>query len=183
MKNPINVGERKQIEAEKNSDFVYIGRLSGEKGPQLFCEAVTKAGVHGVVIGKGILEEELKSKYPNIEFAGWQNKEQISERLQKTRALIFPTLWYEGSPLTVPEVQAYGIPCIVTNCSSAIDDIVQGENGEIVWTNVDEMAAVINRFKNDEYITKLSRNTYQMFDEKRGSEKWYVDNLMRIFLA
>lgn len=182
VKNPINVGVRMQIEAEKNSDFVYIGRLSGEKGPQLFCEAVTKAGVHGIVIGKGILEEELKQQYQNIEFAGWQNKEQISERLKRTRALIFPTLWYEGSPLTVPEVQAHGIPCIVTDCSSAIDDIVQGENGEIVSANADEMATAINRFKDDEYIRKLSRNTYQMFDERRGSEKWYVDNLMNIYL-
>lgn len=181
VKNPINVGERTQIEAEKNSDYVYIGRLSVEKGPQLFCEAVTKAGVHGVVIGKGILEDELKSKYPNIEFTGWQNKEQINEHLKKTRVLIFPTLWYEGSPLTVPEVQAHGIPCIVTDCSSAIDDIVQGENGEIVKANADEMAVAINRFKDDEYVKKLSRNTYQMFDEKRGSEKWYVDNLMKIY--
>ena len=181
VKNPINVGERMQIEAEKNSDFVYIGRLSGEKGPQLFCEAVTKAGVHGVVIGKGILEAELKHKYPNIEFAGWQNKEQINERLKKTRAMIFPTLWYEGSPLTVPEVQAHGIPCIVTDCSSAIDDIVQSKNGEIVKSKADEVVAAINRFKDDEYVKKLSRSTYQMFDERRGSEKWYVDNLMKIY--
>lgn len=182
VKNPINVGERKKIESEKNSYFIYIGRLSGEKGPQLFCEAVTKAGVHGIVIGKGLLQEELKVKYSNIEFIGWQSKEQINERLKKTRALIFPTLWYEGSPLTVPEVQAYGIPCIVTDCSSAIDDIIHGENGEIVKANVGDMVDAINRFKNDEYVKKLSRNTYQMFDENRGSEKAYIDNLMKIYM-
>ncbi|MBS7210350.1 MAG: glycosyltransferase family 4 protein [Lachnospiraceae bacterium] len=181
VKNPINVGERMQIEAEKNSDFVYIGRLSGEKGPQMFCEAVTKAQVHGVVIGKGILEDELKSKYPNIVFTGWKSKEQINEQLKQTRALVFPTLWYEGSPLTVPEVQAHGIPCIVTDCSSATDDIVQGENGEVVKADVGEIVAAINRFEDNEYAKKLSRNAYQMFDEKRGSEKWYVDNLMRIY--
>lgn len=181
VKNPINVGKRMQIKAEKNSDFVYIGRLSGEKGPQLFCEAVTKAGVHGVVIGKGILEDELKRIYPDIEFLGWQNKEQINEHLKKTRALVFPTLWYEGSPLTVPEVQAHGIPCIVTDCSSATDDIVQGRNGEIVKTYTDDMVSAINRFKDDAYVKKLSRNTYQMFDEKRGSEKWYIDVLLKVY--
>lgn len=181
VKNPINVGKRMQLEPEKNQDYIYMGRLSGEKGPQLFCESVSKAGVHGVVIGTGILEKELRAKYPNIEFTGWQNKEQINERLKKTRALIFPTLWYEGSPLTTPEVQAHGIPCIVTDCSSATDDIVQGENGEIVKTNVEDLVAAINRFKDDEYVKRLSRNTYEMFDEKRGSEKWYVDNLMKIY--
>ena len=144
-----------------------------------------KSRIHGCcqdVVGKGILEEDLKHKYPNIEFVGWQNKEQINDRLKRTRALIFPTLWYEGSPLTVPEVQAHGIPCIVTDCSSATDDIVQGENGEIVGANADEIAATINRFKDDEYVKRLSRNTYQMFDERRGSEKWYVDNLMKVYL-
>ena len=182
VKNPINVGERMRISAEDNYEFVYIGRLSIEKGPQLFCEAITKAGVPGVVIGKGPLEDELKSQYPNIEFTGWLSKEQINEQLLKARALIFPTLWYEGSPLTVPEVQAYGIPCIVTDCSSATDDIIPGRNGEIVSSSVDDMVEAINRFKDNEYVKKLSRATYELFDEKRGSEKWYIDNLMKIYM-
>lgn len=181
VKNPINVGKRMHISPEENSNFLYIGRLSLEKGPQLFCEAITKAGVHGVVIGKGPLEDELKSRYPNIEFTGWLNKEEINEQLKKSRALIFPTLWYEGSPLTVPEVQAHGIPCIITDCSSATDDIVPGKNGEIVKSSVEDMVEAINRFKDNEYVKKLSRTTYELFDEKRGSEKWYIDNLMKIY--
>ena len=183
VKNPINVGERMHIKANDNFDYIYMGRLSGEKGVKLFCEAISKTKVRGVVIGTGILENELKEKYPNIEFTGWQNKVQINERLKKARALIFPTLWYEGSPLTVPEVQAHGIPCIVTDCSSAVDDIVQGENGEIVQANVADLCGAIERFKDDEYVKRLSENTYDMFDEKRGSEKWYVDNLMKIYLG
>ena len=182
VKNPINVENRLHIEAEKNDDFIYIGRLSGEKGPQLFCEAITKAGVQGVVIGTGCLEKELKSKYSDIKFVGWQNKEQIYERLKKTRALVFPSLWYEGSPLTIPEVQAYGVPCIVTDCSSAKDDIIQGENGEIVDTKIESMVDAINRFKDNDYVKRLSINTYDMFDENRTSEKWYIDNLMKVYL-
>lgn len=183
VKNPINVGERMHIEAEKNSNYIYIGRLHGEKGPQLFCEAVTKTGVHGVVMGTGLLEKELKEKYPNIEFVGWLNKEQINERLKKARALIFPTRWYEGSSLTVPEVQAHGIPCIVTDCSSATEDIVQNENGEIVNANAADIAEAIIRFENDEYVRKLSRNTYQMFDENRGSGQYYMENLLKIYMG
>lgn len=181
VKNIINASEVKRIEVEKNSDYIYIGRLSGEKGPQLFCEAITKAGVHGVVIGKGILEEKLKKMYPNIEFIGWQNKIQINERLKKTRVLIFPTLWYEGSPLTVPEVQAHGIPCIVTNCSSATDDIENGKNGEIIDAKVEGLVEAINKMKNDEYVKILSINTLKMFDPNRISEINYINNLLNVY--
>lgn len=181
VKNPINVGKRMHLHPEACSDYLYIGRLTKEKGPQLFCEAVTKAKVHGVVIGTGILEKDLKEQFPNIEFRGWQTKEEINKQLMKTRALIFPSLWYEGSPLTTPEVQAHGIPCIVTDCSSATDDIVSGKNGEIVRANIDEIVDAISRLNNDKYISKLSKNAYDMFDEKRGSEQIYVANLMKIY--
>lgn len=182
VKNPIYVDQRYHIESEKNSNYIYIGRLSREKGPQLFCEAVTQAKVKGVIIGAGNLETELKKRYPDIEFAGWQNKDQIRDKLKMARALIFPSLWYEGSPLTTLEVQAYGIPCIVTDCSSAKDDIVQGENGEIVNAEISDIVSAINRFKDDKYVKRLSQNTYQMFDENRASEKWYVKNLLNTYL-
>lgn len=181
IKNPINVDGRFHIQASLNKNYVYIGRLSGEKGVRLFCEAITRANVKGIVIGAGLLEEELKERYSNIEFTGWQNKQQIIERLKRCRALIFPSLWYEGSPLTVPEVQAYGIPCIVTNCNSAIDDIKNGINGEIIHADMADLVNSIKRFESDEYVYKLSENTYNLFDNNRCSEKWYVENLLRIY--
>ena len=183
VKNIIDIGIDKFVcHPEENELFVFVGRVTKEKGTDLFCEAITIAGVKGMVVGDGPLKEELHRKYPNILFVGWKTKKEIDEILKSTRALIFSSVWYEGSPLTIPEVQAHGIPCIVTNCNSGIDDIVQGENGEIVSANVDEMAAAINRFKNDDYVQRLSRNTCQMFDENRGSEKWYVDNLLKIYV-
>lgn len=181
VKNPINAGSSYTIDAGANSDYAYIGRLSGEKGIELFCEAVTKAGVHGVVMGKGLLEDELKKKYPNINFMGWMNKEQMDEQLKHCRALIFPTLWYEGSPLTVPEVLSHGLPCIVTNCSSAIDDITHGENGEIVEPNCDSMVAAIHRFEDNTYIAKMSSNATLKFDARRANEKYYVENLLKVY--
>lgn len=181
IKNPINVGDRIHVQAENNSKYIYIGRLTKEKGPHLFCEAVTKANVHGIVIGKGLLENELKEKYPNIQFLGWQSKEQINEQLKEARALIFPTLWYEGSPLTVPEVQAYGIPCIITDCSSATDDVINGENGEIVKPNIKELIGAINRFENYNYVKKMSLNTLRTFDYNRISNEIYVNNLLKLY--
>ena len=52
--------------------------------------------------------DELKKAYPNLTFTGWLDKSEIDKYLMNTRALVFPSQWYEGSPLTVPEVQATG---------------------------------------------------------------------------
>lgn len=181
IKNPINVVDRHKVDVKNNCKYIYIGRLSDEKGPRLFCEAITKANVKGVVIGSGMLFNELSSKYLNIEFTGWLNKKEIEEKLNNARALIFPSKWYEGSPLTVPEVQALGIPCIVTNCSSATDDIVNGLNGKIVSPTVDEIVRAIRIFEDAEYIEALSSNTFKMFDNNRCSKEYYVKNLMNLY--
>lgn len=181
VKNPINVQNRFKVFAEKNTNYLYIGRLTKEKGPQLFCEAVKRSGVKGVVIGDGILMDELKYYYPDITFLGWMSREDIVEQLKQTRSLIFPTLWYEGSPLTVPEVQAYGIPCIITDCSSATDDIKNGINGEIISANIESLKEAILRFEDNRYVCRLSKNTYEMFDEKRINDKRYVENLISVY--
>lgn len=183
IKNPIIVGDRFRIHAEENSEFIFIGRVCGEKGPQLFCQAIYEAGVSGTVIGSGALLGELKEQYRNIDFCGWLNQEQIKERIKQARALIFPSLWYEGSPLTTLEVLAYGIPCIVTNCSSATEDIVHHKNGEVVMPTVFDIVSAINKFKDDEYVKRLSENAYQLFDERRASEEYYVKCLTNLYLG
>lgn len=89
--------------------------------------------------------------------------------------------WYEGSPLTVPEVQAYGIPCIVTDCSAAVDNIVTEKNGLIVKADGKEMCSAIAKMANDEIVAKMSYNTFELFDEKSYSNDVYIKNLLQIY--
>lgn len=160
VKNPIDVEKHKRVKVENNKQYFFIGRISYEKGPQLFCEAVTKAGVEGVVIGDGNLRKELEKKYPNIKFYGWLDKKQINELLVNARALIFPSLWYEGSPLVVPEVQAYGIPCVASACNAAKDYVSVKVVGDTAKCNIDDIVSLIKKFENNEYIGKISKETY-----------------------
>lgn len=177
VKNPITIGDRKRINVENNCDFIYVGRLSGEKGIKLFCDSVTKAEVSGVVIGDGYLANELKSEYRNIKFVGWLSKNDLYGQLTTARALIFPSLWYEGSPLTVPEVQAYGIPCIVTDCSAAIDDIKDGRNGLIVRPDTESVISAVKKFQNNNFLRCLSEFTFNNFDDDRASNERYAKDL------
>ena len=181
LKNPSTFSERKRVLAEKNEIYLYIGRVSEEKGVPLFCEAVENAGVKAVVVGDGGLKKDLEKKYPDITFTGWLEKAQIDQWIEKSRCLIFPSRWYEGSPLTVPEVQAYGIPCIVTDCSAAVDNIVTEKNGLIVKADGKEMCSAIAKMANDEIVAKMSYNTFELFDEKSYSNDVYIKNLLQIY--
>lgn len=181
VKNPIAYQERYRVHAENNELFLFIGRVSEEKGVELFCEAVREAGVKAVVIGDGKSKEKLKKQYSEITFTGWIEKAEIQQWIDRGRCLIFSSLWYEGAPLTVLEVQAYGLPCIVTNCNSAMDSVEQGITGEIINPNVEDMISAINKMKDDNYIERLSQETYLRFDENRCSEQYYVEQLLETY--
>lgn len=116
----------------ENHTYYYIGRMSQEKGIDLFLDAITTAGVDGRVIGDGMDIGILQTKYPSVQFEGWKNHEQIRELIQQARCLVYPSRWYEGSPLTIPEILECGIPCIVPdNCAAA--DFIQNEVNGLIY--------------------------------------------------
>lgn len=100
--------------------FLFIGRVSPEKGADLFCEAVTAIGAKGIVIGDGEMLAELKARYPQIEFTGWVKPEQM--RLHETALL---------TPLQMLE---QGVPCIVPDRCAARDYVEEGVNGLLFKT-------------------------------------------------
>ncbi len=180
LKNLIECGERFRVKAEENEIFLFIGRVSAEKGAELFCKAVAKAGVNAVVIGDGSIKERLQQQYADITFTGWLDKSKINEWIAKARCLIFPSLWYEGAPLTVLEAQAYGIPCIVTDCCAASMYVTE-KNGFVVKAEPERIAEAMNKFNDNNIVKAFSENTYASFDEKRCSEEIYVRNLIEIY--
>ncbi len=181
IKNIIDLGEKFKVDCENNNYFLFLGRVCKEKGINLFCEAVRKANVSGIVIGDGPLLDNLKKQYAEIKFVGWQEKEQISVWLKKTRAFVFPSICYEGSPLSIPEVQAHGIPCLVTDGNAGTDNIIPNINGLIVEANVYEIEKGIEQLKNSNFIKKLSTYTFENFDFTVGSEDKYVKSLLELY--
>ena len=182
LRNVIRTGERYRVKAEENDLFLMAGRLAPEKGAELFCEAVRKAGVRAAAVGDGPLKKELEKKYPEIEFPGWLSPEGVREWGNRARCFVFPSVWYEGSPLSVPEMQAFGVPCIVTDCSAAVDTMADGKNGLVVRADVQEMGLAIRRLAEDAAAVKeMSQAAYDMFDGKSCSPESYVENLMKIY--
>ena len=110
--------------------FLFIGRVSPEKGADLFCEAVTAIGAKGIVIGDGEMLSDLQLKFPNIEFTGWVKPEEM--RLHGTNraiATVQPSRLHETALLTPLQMLEQGVPCIVPDRCAARDYVKEGENG------------------------------------------------------
>lgn len=171
--NPIEEFAMDKVDVKNKKKLAFIGRLSPEKGVNLFCEAVEKLGLNGIVIGSGPLESELKQQYKNIEFAGWKSKNEIVPVLMDVKALVFPSKWYEVAPLTTEECLIVGIPCIVPDECAASDYIRSGINGFIFRSgNVESLM---------EAIQKLDDNPCSGFAVSRYGVQEHVKKLVETY--
>lgn len=182
IENNVEILDREKVNSSKNKDYLFIGRVSKEKGPDLFCEAVTRTGVSGVVVGSGAMENELKEKYPNIIFTGWLSSNEMKEYIDKSRCLVISSKWYETMGLTIIEMQAKGIPCIVPdNCAGIeyISDKITGVKYKI--GDINSLVEAINYTKDNNVISELSDNFYNQDFSERFSIETHTDNLIKAY--
>lgn len=182
VENNVEIFDRVKVEPSENDTYLFVGRMSKEKGADLFCEAVTKAGVNGVAIGSGAMHDELKEKYPNITFTGWLNSDEMKEYISRARCLVISSKWYETMGLTILEMQAKGIPCIVPDRCAGIEyikDKVTGVKYKI--GNVNSLIEVINYTKNNDIISQLSDNFYNEDFKDRFSIETHTENLIKVY--
>lgn len=188
VRNPYDIGDEILFEAENNRNYVYLGRLSSEKGVDLFCAAFSQLMQEKMILGKAIVvgdgdqREKLQAEYPEIEFVGWKKHEEILEVIQSARALVFPSKWYEGSPLTPIEFMSHGVPCISSDACAAIEYIQNSENGLIFQTeNVEDLKQKVLFADDDQNWKRIAQNLRTGFDRKAYSLESHVDNLLRVY--
>ena len=182
LQNPISLGDKSQIvNINHNNKYLFIGRLSKEKGLDLFCKAMTDLNLKGLVLGNGYLLEEYKKKYPNVEFAGWVSGKEKDKLIMQGKALLFPSLWYEGAPLTILEMKAYGIPCIVPDRCAAAEEIDNDKTGFIFKTGeLKSFEDAILKFESCNLI-QMQQNILQDFNSEDYSIKKHVNQLIKIY--
>lgn len=173
--------EKEERNTEKQDSLVYLGRLSKEKGVELFCKSITRLNKNGIVIGDGPLKQELEEKYKNIKFAGWKSKEEIKEILKQSKALIFTSLWYESMGLTAIEALSLGVPAIVGDKSATSAYIINNVNGIIYKNgNLDDLCEKLEEL-NDEKLDEMSKKAYELYWENPFSENKYIEDILKFY--
>ena len=122
-----NPGPRIQP-AHESDTVVFVGRISHEKGAHRLLKAwnaAPPAGLRLKVIGDGPLRSELEANASaSVEFLGHIPHDDVPTILRSARAMVFPSTWYEGLPMTIIEAFAAGLP-VLANDLGAMASIVK----------------------------------------------------------
>ena len=158
--------------------YLFIGRLSEEKGAKLFLEAMKQLKLKGEVWGDGYQMDELARNYPDIIFRGWVTNNEKKDYLSNIKALVFPSIWYETFGLVVAEMLAKNIPCIVGNKTAAAELIIDGKNGYLFETgNLDSLKSAIMRM--EESYADLTPLEY--FEVNKYTKDCHIERLTRYY--
>ena len=120
------------ISEAKPAYYLYVGRLTEEKGLKVLLAAFAENQLPLVIVGTGPLADivtEYTANYKNITFKGEQKKRQIIDLLDHAKALIFPSLWYETFGMVVIEAFSRGIPVITSNHGNMKNLVTDQYNG------------------------------------------------------
>lgn len=181
--NPIGIKKQKRVIAEKNNKYVYVGRVSKEKGVNVFCQAIDKLNLNGVVVGDGSELVSLKQQFPKIDFVGWKNSDEVLEYMKQARCLIFPSLWYETAGLTAIESSFLGVPVITSNMTASTDYITNNFDGLYFNTgDVNDLVEKIKLMQNDKLVKKISENAYMKNNDNPYSYEKYYKSLYKYYI-
>lgn len=118
----------------KGRYVLFVGRLSEEKGVGTLLAAWErlKDKVPLKIAGDGPLATKVAktaARLREVEWIGRQDKDQVLALMKDARALIFPSLWYEGFPMVIAEAYAVGLPVIASDLGGMSSLIDHGRTG------------------------------------------------------
>lgn len=148
---------------EKENHFLFIGRLSEEKGLETLLKAFEDLPFLLKIAGDGPLMQKVVNatkQFANINYLGNLSKNKVSEELRKSQALLFPSVWYEGMPMTILEAFSNSTAVIASNLGAMTSLIIEGYNGfHFESGNVDDLKRVVSRFHALSEIEKKKMNS------------------------
>jgi glycosyltransferase involved in cell wall biosynthesis len=181
--NPIDVPHQPYAAVEDASGFVYVGRLSPEKGCLLLAKACSSLGVPLTFVGEGPMRDAIHSLYPAAKFTGWLSPEDVRAEITRARALALPSLWYETQGLVVNEAAALGVPAIVPDNCAARESVLDGVTG--LWFRTADEADLkdkLDRLERDPALAAaMGKAAYQRFWNDPPTLERHVCELEKVY--
>jgi glycosyltransferase involved in cell wall biosynthesis len=122
--------------------YLFLGRLSPEKGVDRLLDAWRRCRSLGrlLIVGDGPDRLRLSRQAPaGVEFRGAVSAEQVPGIFARARALILPSVTYEGAPRSVLEAYAAGVP-VIASAAGALPELVEDRVSGLLVRSADAAA-------------------------------------------
>lgn len=160
--------------------FVFVGRLTPEKGIRTLLNAQKIAGVPLKVIGEDP-DEWREFAGEGVNFLGRLPRDEALAEVAKSRALIFASEWPEGCPGVIQEALALARPVIASRVAGATELVRDGENGLLFDAHNGRMLAermlALQEFP--DRARELGRQGLKDYQERFTPDAGYA-NLMKL---
>ena len=159
-------------EKDRKNQFVFAGRLDKLKGIDFLFEVWKRMEVHApklIVCGTGPMEDWCKSfireNDVNIEMRGFVPNDEALKIIANSKALILPTQWYEGFPMSSVEAFSVGTPVICSDLGNAGSINIEGVTG--YKFKVDDIQDSISKVEKDkDLFSKTFKYYLKMYTEE-----------------
>mgnify|MGYP006064680687 CR=1 FL=1 len=174
------------VPAEKRENqYIFAGRLDKLKGVDLLLKAWAKIGENApqlIVCGTGPEEQWCKDfveeNNVKVDFKGFVSNRGVRELIAKSKALILPTRWYEGFPMSIVESYSVGTPVVCSDIGNAGSIVEQGITGyKFEPESEEELVKAVKKLKNNSDIYNSTFNVYKM----KYTEKSNYESLLNIY--
>jgi glycosyltransferase involved in cell wall biosynthesis len=172
---------------------IYAGRLMQEKGVDILLsawagEALSKVG-ELVIVGDGPDRARLESFArklglcaPGVTFAGAMTRAEVLSLVQRSRAVVLPSIWLESFGMIIVEAFARGRPAVVSQLG-ALNEVVQHGHAGLTFPAGDTVmlgSALRKLLLDDELSDEMGTNARALYLSEYTPER-NLEMLMSIY--
>jgi glycosyltransferase involved in cell wall biosynthesis len=167
-------GDR-QAPPSRSRTVLYVGRLVDVKGVRVLLEAWRALGptaLELVVVGDGPVRAELqRAAPPGVRFEGRISASAVKRWMLRSRALVLPSIWYEGQPMAMLEAFACGLPVLASRLGGNVELLEPHGDGWLVPPDdPPAWAEALRGLEQDRGVDEAGRRVRQLY-ERRFSEE------------
>jgi glycosyltransferase involved in cell wall biosynthesis len=160
------VPEARHEPGVQRNGFLFVGRLSEEKGVDVLLRAALQApGQEVFVIGDGPLSDKVRHASSNVRWLGHQSPEEIARLMRRAKALVLPSVWYENFPRVLVEAYSHGLPVIGSRLgalASLVDHRVTGLHFDVA-DHISLATAMALMESDSDLVDQLGAGAYRKY--------------------
>ncbi len=165
-------GSRVQPRYTHDGYFLFVGRLSEEKGVETVVKlAKALPDIAFKIVGRGPdmeLLHRLAIGTSNLEFLGFREGDELTQLYRGACGILVPSRVHEVSPLTILEAMAAGKP-VIASAVGGIPEVLEDHITGMLMEPYDLrgwIEAVLRLYHDQTLYTQLSRNARHSLDTK-----------------